>query len=548
MLQAAQVRREVEDEFRVLLSLLRIPADSEAPASKRLAESIRFWNEHARVPELLDRVYVAADATAEQGMVYERGFDGFRSQMLPADVVARLRSGDAGNDRRRGVPRIEAAPETEQILIVWIQRPAGGSEEPSASAVAVRIDSSALFDSLLPKLMKRHLDGFPYRVVSADGTTLSREAGDVAAEREPEVSLPLGALWGSAVNVQLSSGTVRRTSDIPPVEPDVPETLNSPVFRFWLYRGRADAESGVLTERYLQPGGDEPILEVYYPNASLASVMTVRRVTSIAASAGILAVLIVSAAILYRLYRRSSVLRAQEQEFVASMSHELRTPITVIQSLSENLSRNVVTNPERLPRYAKAIREQIGRLSGMVEGILAYAGLQSGGGLRPAITEVDPALLVTEVAGALGPMAAEHGGELWVQTEGLPQQVRTDPKAVRMIIENLLVNAIRHATPGPIRLRVTRKLFDSLQIVVEDQGPGIPPGEQNMVFEAFSRAAQAAREQRPGSGLGLHLVKRLTFLLGGSVDLESPYTNIAQAPQKGCRFTVTVPVEAAEDV
>ncbi len=547
MLQAAQVRREVEDEFRVLVSLLRIPASKAPSAWERLEESIRFWNEHARVPELLDRVYVIADISADTAMVYERGSDGFHPQPLPPDVAVRIQPRDADGNRERDVPRIESTPGQDHAILAWIQRPEGESGESPASAIAVRIDSSALFDSLVPLLMMQYLDGFHYRVVSPNGSTISSNDGRTPTDRQPEVVIPLGALWGSATNVLLSSASVRRKPDVSPAEPSVPETLNDPVFRFWLFRGRADGESARGLERHFQPGADEPVLEVYYPNTSLASVMTARRITSIGVSAGIIAVLIVSAAVLYRLYRKSAVLRAQEQEFVASMSHELRTPITVIQSLSENLSRNVVTSPERLPRYAQAIREQIGRLSGMVEGILAYAGLQSGRGQEPAITWFEPGKLVREIAEPLAAMAAEHGGKLSVETDGLPQRVRTDPKAVRIIVENLLVNAIRHATPGLIRLRVYRKVFDSLRIVVEDEGPGIPPREQRAVFEPFTRAERAVEEQRPGSGIGLHLVKRVTALLGGTVSLESPYLNMAEASQKGCRFSVTFPVGVPDD-
>jgi signal transduction histidine kinase len=241
-------------------------------------------------------------------------------------------------------------------------------------------------------------------------------------------------------------------------------------------------------------------------------------------SLGIIGILLASMVVLSRMYGRSVRLRASEQEFVASISHELRTPISVIQATSENLSRGVVTEPARLPRYAEVIHGQIKRLSSMVESILLYSGLESGRARSPAMMEIDLPALLREVVQPLEHLAEERRSTLRLAADSLPDIICSDGTALRLIIENLVMNAISHASPGEIRLSVTRKAFDTLRIAVEDDGQGIPAREQARVFEPFMRGERSARQQRPGSGLGLHLVKRVAALLGGKVSLESPYT------------------------
>jgi signal transduction histidine kinase len=81
----------------------------------------------------------------------------------------------------------------------------------------------------------------------------------------------------------------------------------------------------------------------------------------------------------------------------------------------------------------------------------------------------------------------------------------------------------------------------SLEIVVEDRGPGVPPKEAGKIFDPFVRGELSVRRQVPGSGLGLHLVRRIAGVLGGTVKLESPYKTLPGMLQQGCRFTVEIP-------
>jgi signal transduction histidine kinase len=312
-----------------------------------------------------------------------------------------------------------------------------------------------------------------------------------------------------------------------------------PLLEAWLQRTQ-----GGITLRPPSPAsftGAEARLMVYYPRGALASAVRAQQALNIGVSLGILAVLLASVVVFSRLYRRSVVLRAREQEFVASMSHELRTPIAVIQATSENLSHGVVVDTTRLPRYAEVIHGQIRRLAGMVESILLYSGLETGRARQPVMTEIRLPPLVQEVVQSLEQLAERAASRISLSAPSLPASICSDPVAIRLILENLVVNAIQHAGSAEIGVAVSPQPVGSLSIVVEDDGAGIPPREHARVFEPFVRGDRSVRDQHPGSGLGLHLVRRVVALLGGRVTLESPYTRTEGTRTHGCRFTVVFP-------
>jgi signal transduction histidine kinase len=232
------------------------------------------------------------------------------------------------------------------------------------------------------------------------------------------------------------------------------------------------------------------------------------------------------------------------------MSHELRTPIAVLQSTTENLKSGVVTDPQRVSRYSEIIHRETRRLAGMVENILLYSGLEKRTPGSKAAVPVDVGKLIDEVLTSLQEPAKEARCTIRLTKTTALISIRSDPAALRLILENLLLNAIRHGLPADrrendaaeIRLIVEQKIYQhGLLVTVEDDGPGIPPRESRRIFEPFVRGEASVRAQRPGSGLGLHLVRRVVRILGGSITLESPYENTIGQMNRGCRFTVDLP-------
>jgi signal transduction histidine kinase len=548
-MDASHIRRDAEDEVWVLASLVSLRASELAAGDwKSMEQRVRFWRTSTRFPELMLGASIVTDPVSGTGLLYSPGEGRFLEAPLQSELLEVVRNVIAARDP--AVLRAQAARAEESgYLVIPVYRDtvtaaaAGPGEWVEAlGAVAVRIDAQVLYTKVVPDLVERHLQGFPYRISRRGSEAPLAESGSIPAGERPEVTVNL-----SALSLGLPDWLFGRAMDarVKPPEDGAGngDISDDPSLRYWLYRTRtvkaaAPAEATGTTGDRLAPA----MLEVYYPRGSIGDSIRLRRVLNLVTSGGILALLVLSAFVLYRMYRRSVRLRTSEQEFVASISHELRTPITVIQATSENLRRGLVTDPGRVTRYASVIGEQVRRLAAMVEGILFYSGLQSGMQRLPAVAEMDLEALVNEVVLSLREVAAGKGKSIEVRTRDLPASVCSDRTALRLLIENLLMNAIHHADPGPVRIIAAGAGSGTVAITIEDDGPGIPLREQARIFEPFTRGARSLREQKPGSGLGLHLVRRVAGMLGGGVRLDSPYVAEDGRRVTGCRFVVSVPL------
>jgi signal transduction histidine kinase len=127
------------------------------------------------------------------------------------------------------------------------------------------------------------------------------------------------------------------------------------------------------------------------------------------------------------------------------------------------------------------------------------------------------------------------GSSISLEAPGSPP-FPTDPRLFRLILVNLLGNAIKHGGPGQITVRVHAD-NGQCRLIVGDQGPGIPPDKQAMIFEPFAQLEPLEVKHTPGVGLGLALVREIVQALGGEVTLDS-------APGRGSVFVVTLPAQA----
>jgi signal transduction histidine kinase len=148
---------------------------------------------------------------------------------------------------------------------------------------------------------------------------------------------------------------------------------------------------------------------------------------------------------------------------------------------------------------------------------------------------LDLAGVLTEAAAELGPMALDH--ELSVQADQCyVEGVRDD---LHRMVLNLIENAIRHTPPGTQVKASTHVNGRDALLVVEDNGPGIPPEISRRVFERFVRGGGDGGR---GSGLGLSIVRAVAEVHGGSVSLEQPGSGI------GTRFVIRLPAQRREGV
>jgi len=228
------------------------------------------------------------------------------------------------------------------------------------------------------------------------------------------------------------------------------------------------------------------------------------------------------------LLRRAARLTRMRDEFVANVSHDLRTPLAQIRMFSETLLLERLTQPEERRRALEIIRQQATNLSDLVDNILHASGRESEP-VRPA--PLNLARLLADTTDALAPMAEAKVANLRTRLEG-PAETSVDAAALRRIIINLADNALKY---GPRGQSVTVTLMnrgDFLDVVVDDEGPGIPRPERGRVWERFSRLEHEGRAIT-GTGLGLAVVRDLAERHGGGVRLED-------GPDRGTRVLVTL--------
>jgi signal transduction histidine kinase len=225
------------------------------------------------------------------------------------------------------------------------------------------------------------------------------------------------------------------------------------------------------------------------------------------------------------------------RDFVTNASHELKTPVAGIQALSDSLGLALTRDPERARVMVDRLQREAARLGQLVRDLLDLARLEeaAGEGRRQG---VDVAEMVRAQAERLGGVAAERGIEIVCECDE-PALVVALPGDLRLVVSNLLENAVRYNRDGgQVRARVRRE-GSSVEIAVSDTGAGIPEADRDRIFERFYRVDKGRSRLEGGTGLGLAIVRHALARHGGSIRVDSVLGT-------GSTFTVTLPVEGSD--
>ena len=219
----------------------------------------------------------------------------------------------------------------------------------------------------------------------------------------------------------------------------------------------------------------------------------------------------------------------REARFASDVSHELRSPITALTAAIEVLDAKRVDLPDRTQQALDVVVSQVRRFDDMVIDLLELARLDSGAtDLNPE--SVDLVELCDRVSQRFGYAELPIEVHRRAKRRALVDRVRFE-----RILGNLLENATTHGG-GPIRITIEPSpVKRSIQMAVEDAGPGVAVGERTRIFERFARGSAA--RHRIGTGLGLALVAEHAAALGGEAWVED-------RPGGGARFVVRLPSEA----
>lgn len=250
--------------------------------------------------------------------------------------------------------------------------------------------------------------------------------------------------------------------------------------------------------------------------------------------------LLLTALLLFKIRRMERTAIEQEEKareirlydtLLNSLSHEFRTPITTIIGATDNLlaEPSGLSGSDRKLLLSSIAGASL-RLNRQVENLLNVSRLQSGF-LRPAMNWCDINELVSASLRQLEEPLAGHEVITEIK-EGLPL-VKLDCGWMEQVLTNLIYNACLY-TPGGSQIRIQADCPDeNLQIIVEDNGEGIPDEEIGKVFDKFYRPAHS---RAGGSGLGLSIARGFVEAHEGTIDLQ-------HAPSGGARFIIRLPAE-----
>ena len=239
-----------------------------------------------------------------------------------------------------------------------------------------------------------------------------------------------------------------------------------------------------------------------------------------------------------------------KSEFLARVSHELRTPLNSIIGFAEVLrdqhaaelsSQPDNTQVSKEARYADNILTSGRMLLDLINDLLDLSKIEAGK-MVVRIEKVVVRDLVEAVVNFMRPAAEKKNLTVTVQIDpGLPL-ADTDGGKFQQILYNLFSNAVKFTPPrGQIELRAWRSGNDLMSLAVADTGPGIPPADQESIFDRFHQLDNPETREHGGTGLGLSISRELANMLGGTI-------TVASKLGEGATFTVTLPLSrAAED-
>lgn len=222
-----------------------------------------------------------------------------------------------------------------------------------------------------------------------------------------------------------------------------------------------------------------------------------------------------------RLLEQAESANRLKSDFLATVSHELRTPLQIILGYKDllleqtfgPLTAEQIDTLRRLERSAQGLLE-------LINNTLQVGRLEAGQ-LPVDFKDVEVAPLLIELQNEMWDLFQQSGLQLECDVAPELPLVTTDPNKLKVVIKNLIGNAIKFTEKGKISVAVQSK-GEGIEIAVTDMGTGISPEDLAVIFEAFRQGEQKVLTRRHGGvGLGLYIVKRMLELLGGNVAVES---------------------------
>lgn len=225
-----------------------------------------------------------------------------------------------------------------------------------------------------------------------------------------------------------------------------------------------------------------------------------------------------------------------KSKFLSNMSHELRTPLNSIMTLSQlMINRGVDKDPARAAEYLKVIDRNGRQLLSLINDILDLAKIESGS-MDVSPTKFEAQRIIDRVLETVTPIAQKKN----IQFETSIDQISllfSDEDKVYQILLNLCSNAIKFSEKGSVNIAVNTT-GGKVSFMVKDTGIGISADNLGTIFDQFRQVDGSFTRAQEGTGLGLAISKKLAFLLGGNITVESTLG-------VGSTFTLTLPISVS---
>lgn len=238
-------------------------------------------------------------------------------------------------------------------------------------------------------------------------------------------------------------------------------------------------------------------------------------------------------------------LEKMRTDFVANVSHEIRTPLSMLQGYSEALMDDIAASPEERQELVQVIHDESLRMGRLVKDLLDLAKMESGH-MQMYWNETDVNELIHRVYRKYTVLAKEQQIPIVLKLEAHDSAVSAaDEDRLEQVLTNLLDNALRHSSAGEeICIGTSRGIAadggETLSIVVQDHGQGIPFEDLPYIFDRFYKADKARkREATGGTGLGLAIVKNIVEAHKGSIQVHS-------IQGEGTTFTIQLPIPVSQ--
>ncbi len=223
--------------------------------------------------------------------------------------------------------------------------------------------------------------------------------------------------------------------------------------------------------------------------------------------------------------------------FLAHMSHELRTPLNAIIGYGE-LIQEICEERDfsDIGDDTRNIVRSAHHLLTIINDILDLSKIEAGK-LDMVVDDFDVAALAQEVAETVAPMISDNKDTLVVRVEAADTHMRSDRTKLRQALLNLLSNAAKFTERGKVELTVRHETIAGVPchiFSVADEGVGIPEAALATLFDPFTQVVYPQVRKRSGTGLGLAITRRLCWMMGGEIDVES-------VAGKGSTFTIWIP-------